>query len=155
MTVDEDFLLNRAITRYDNEVERMRQFDNKAGNQIGYVGVIIAVFGFIVGSNFQDIAFISICISIIGISILMFSILLSVWQLSPKKNNLPVLNIREFYNDWKKKKLEVDLIDVYFQHIDDMIKYNNSKLSSTRWIYVFTFIGLLISFIGVVSSLII
>ncbi len=155
MTVDEDFLLNQAITRYDNEVERMRLFDTKAGNQIGYVGVIIAVFGFIVGSNFQDIAYYSIVISVIGISLLMFSVLLSVWQLSPKKNNLPVLNIREFYDDWKEKKLEVDLIDVYLDHIDDMIKYNNSKLSSTRWIYVFTFIGLLISFIGVVSSLII
>jgi len=152
--MNEEFLLNQSIKRYDNEVERMRLFDTKAGNQIGYVGVIIAVFGFIVGSNIQNISQVSLGIIVFGISTLLFSILLSIYQLSPKKNNLPVLKIREFYEDWKENKLEAELIEVYLDHIDDMIKYNNSKLNSTRWIFVFTFIGLLISFIGIVYSLI-
>jgi len=155
MPVNDDFLLNQAIKRYDYEVERMHHFDNKVGNQIGYVGVIIAVFGFIVGSNFQDIPSNSIVISIIGLSILMFSILLSVWQLSPKGGSLPVLRIREFYDDFKANNLEVNLIDVYLEHIDEMVNYNDSKLSSTKRIFASTFIGLLISFIGVVSSLVI
>ena len=71
MPVDDDFLLNRAIKRYEDEIERMRQFDNKAGNQIGYVGVIIAVFGFIVGSNIQNTSEISLTIIVVGILILL------------------------------------------------------------------------------------
>ena len=152
--MDKDFLLNQAIKRYDNEVERMKAFDTKASNQIGFVGVIIAVFGFVVGSNIQNISGNSLIIIVIGISILLISILISVIHLTPKKNKLPVLKIREFYEDWKEKKLDVELIEIYLDHIDEMIQFNNSKLESTRWIYNITFTGLVISFIGIICSLI-
>ena len=152
--MNEEFLLNQAIKRYDNEVERMKWFDNKASNQVGFVGVIIAVFGFIVGSNIQNISEMSLWVIVGGISVLLFSISLSIYQLSPKKEKLPVLKIREFYEDWKENKTESELIEIYFDHIDDMIEFNNSKLNSTRWIYVCTFFGLVISFIGIICSLI-
>jgi len=51
-----DTLFDITVKRYEQEVGRKHHLDNKAGTQIGFSGVIIAILGFIFGSlKFEEI----------------------------------------------------------------------------------------------------
>lgn len=154
MPVSEEFLLNQTVKRYNYEVSRMRNLDNKAGNQIGYVGIILAVLGFVFATTINELNDASLMFLIIGVIGLFCSIGLAIYQLTPKPGRVPVLKIREFYQDWKSNSLECDMIDVYFDHIDDMMRYNNSKIGVLKWVHIFTLFGLAVSFIGIFIFLI-
>jgi cytochrome c biogenesis protein CcdA len=83
----DDLIFDLIKRRYDGEIERINNLDNKAGNLIGLTGVIA---GFLLGastltaSTLSRNAILSI-IYFIGIGILLVSIGLALWSVRVRK----------------------------------------------------------------------
>src|SRR2546422_2034325 len=99
------FFLTMAEKRYDFEVSRWQNLDQKASNQIGFGGIVIAIFSFIFGSNgFGDIVKNhNFCWLIFGMGLILISIGIGIFSLIKLKKTIPVLNPEVFYDKYKTK----------------------------------------------------
>lgn len=146
--MNEDDLLEYAVKNYEQGLQRNENIDSKASNQIGFVGVIVAIFGFIVGQGItvQGHSVIGI---LIGLGILITSIFVSLTILFPKKK-IPVFDTTSYLEDIRNDRVEDKLVDVYTEMSDELIKYNFTKSAKLKISYLLTFAGIVISFIGVI-----
>lgn len=146
--MNEDDLLEHAVRRYEQETKRNENIELKASNQIGFVGVIVGIFGFVAGqglSNQNNTGW----VILLGLCVLILSIFASLLLLYPKKK-IPALNITLYLEDIRKDAVEEKLIDVYAEHIDLLTEFNFTKSKKLKLSYLLTFIGITISFIGVI-----
>ena len=87
-----------TIKRYDQEFSRYQHIDQKAGTQIGFAGIIMAVLGFIFGSNefvnaTQDVGYYFL---VSGMALLLIAIGIAIMALIHYKKALPVFYLKNF-----------------------------------------------------------
>jgi len=148
----EDDLLPHAVRVYEQELKRFENVDSKANQQIGFVGVIIAIFGFVAGDNFQTLEY--LVLVIFGLGFLLLSIIISVAKILFPTKKIPVFNVQLYCEDLKKGKTEETVLEVYLTHIGELSQVVTNK---ARWLarsYLFMLIGLATSFIGILLSVI-
>lgn len=149
---DGDTLFDMTIKRYEQEVARKHHLDNKAGTQIGFSGVIIAILGFIFGAlEFQEIVTNQyLWILELGIGILLLSIGIGILAIITKKN-VPVFLPEKFYdkfNDSNEAEQRKQILLGYFDLIYDFEKVNNSEAKILFVSSILMIVGLVISFIS-------
>ena len=148
--MNEDDLLPHAIRVYEQELKRLENVDSKTNQQIGFVGIIIAIFGFVVGDNFQTLTY--LCLVVIGLGFLLSSIIISISKILYPTKKIPEFNVGLFYQDLKKGETEDTILEVYLIHIDEISRFVTKK---ARWLaksYIITLLGIGISFIGILLS---
>lgn len=146
-----DITYDLTMKRYEQEFSRNQHLDSKAGTQIGFSGIIIAILSFVIGSMDYDQILQNEYTRLFGwgLGILLFSVGIGIVVLSPFKKNLSVFMPEKFFdkydeaNDKRKQALYA-----YFDMIADIEDVNNRK---ARLLYVgniSTLIGLGVSFIS-------
>lgn len=150
--MSEDELLSHAVRVYEQELKRFENVDSKANQQIGFVGVIIAIFGFLAGDNFQTLDY--IVLVVFGLGFLLLSIIVSVAKILFPSKKIPEFDVELYLKDLRKGKPEETILEVYLTHINELSKVVTKK---ARWLaksYLFMLIGLATSFIGILLSVI-
>jgi len=148
-----DFSYESTIKRYEQEVSRSQHLDQKASNQIGFAGVIMAILSFVFGSS----GFVTMLSSeysrwlFAGMGLLLLSISIGIAALTRLKKTLPVFNPEKFYDKYDKKdepEQRRQLLLAYFDIIYDIENGNNLKAKLLYAGNVATLIGLSVSFIS-------
>lgn len=150
--MNEDELLPHAVRVYEQELDRLSKIDGKSGQHIGFIGVIIAIFSFIIGDNFETSHY--LCVLILGLGVLLSSIILSITKILYPTKRIPTFNVELYYQDMKKGQVEDTLLEVYLIHIQELADFVTDK---ARWLaktYLVTLFGIAISFIGIMLSII-
>ncbi len=147
-----DTLFDITVKRYEQEVGRKHHLDNKAGTQIGFSGVIIAILGFIFGSlKFEEIVTNEhLWLLAAGMAVMLISIGFGILAIITKKKT-PVFLPEPFYdkfNDEDEKKQREEILFGYFDNIYDFEQVNNSEAKILFVSSIIMVTGLVISFIS-------
>ncbi|MGI0007133.1 MAG: hypothetical protein ACREAR_03960 [Nitrosotalea sp.] len=143
-----------AQKRYDIEVTRLQNLHERANNQIGFAGVIIAIFSFIFGSNGINEIMKSqyfVCV-VFGLILILGSIFTGIFVVFHKKNRRPAINPEKFYNKYKEKTEEEQkevITLVYFDLIYYFKKRNDQKAEFLSYGNILALFGLLVSLISI------
>ena len=148
-----DTLFDTTVKRYDQELSRTHHLDNKAGTQIGFSGIIIAILSFVFGSlEFEQISNNEhLWIFALGIGVLLISVAIGIAALTRFKKTLPVFLPEKFYDKFGKldeAKQKEQILLGFFDLIYDFDIVNNRKAKILYAGNIATIIGLLISFIS-------
>jgi len=146
-----DELLPHAITEHDRTFERYRNLNTRSSNQIGFVGVIIAIFGVAFNSTAGDGISWPELFLLIGIAVLLISIGLSIYNLTTK--GLSAITVKGFYEDKGDELDKKTLLEAYISIIDELHKKNKTKATALDVSYYCTVGGLAISFIAIFASM--
>ena len=147
-------IFSEAIRRYEQESDYSKHLDQKASNQIGFVGVIIALIGFILGSGAIELIQKQIDINflIAGIVLLMISFGAGVFVLMPfYRKGRAILDIRGIQKDYgneNAKEQESILLKTYLIMIKQTLSHNNQKAVILYLGNALLLAGLIVSFIG-------
>jgi len=147
----DDIAYDLTIKRYDQEFSRYQHLDGKAGTQIGFSGVIIAILSFVIGSMDYEQIIQNEYTELFGwgIGILLISVSIGIGVLTKFGKTLPVFMPEKFFDKYDKldDKREQALY-AYFDLIADIEEANNRKAKLLYAGNVFTLLGLGISFIS-------
>jgi len=146
-----DLSYDLTIKRYDQEFSRYQHLDGKAGTQIGFSGIIIAILSFAIGSMKYEEIIQNEFTPLFGwgLGILLLSVGIGIMVLTKLNKNLPVFMPEKFYdkyddaNDKRKQALYA-----YFDMIADIEDANNRKAKLLYAGNIVTLIGLGVSFIS-------
>lgn len=145
-----DEFLPYALNSYEQEYHRHQNLDSKAFNIIGFVGVMITIFSFIIGGKLPENQFLGI--NILGICILFVSMLLVIYIVFPKKA-IPAINSQVYYDKLIKNQTVADLTKSYVQ-LTTRFRYRNDKKSKKlKCSIIIMLVGLAFSFLGTVLSI--
>ena len=147
-----DELIPHAITEHDRTFERYRNLNSRSSSQIGFVGIIIAIFGFTINPTAADGISWPELFLLIGIATLLISIGLSIYNLTTK--GLSAVPVKGFYEDKKDELDKKTLLEMYITIIDELHEKNETKAKALDVSYYFTVGGLVISFIAILASMI-
>lgn len=147
-----DELLTHAIIEHDRTFERYRNLNSRSSNQIGFVGVILAIFGVALNPITGDGISWPELFLLIGMAILLVSIGLSIYNLTTK--GLSAIPVNEFYEDKKEELDKKTLLEMYIKIIKDIDEKNVTKARALDISYYCTVGGLIISFISIFTSMI-
>ena len=146
-------IFDEVVRRHEIESRHSEHLDQKASNQVGFVGIILAIFASFFG--FYDIEFIQKGVDFVllfwGLGLLLVSLIVGIVVLTPFFRSRAYLDIKEFYEDFKgesDKKQKSLLIQIYFTIIEDMLRRNNQKAIVLYVANGFTLAGMIISFIS-------
>lgn len=150
---DNEFIFDMTIKRYDQEFSRYQHIDQKAGTQIGFAGIIMAVLGFIFGSNefvnaTQDVGYYFL---VSGMALLLIAIGIAIMALIHYKKALPVFLPEKFYDKYKDEseiKQKEEVLLAYFDFIYSLEVRNNFKAKLLHYGNIVTLGGLTLSFIS-------
>lgn len=153
----DDYILEVATKQYDQESEYSKHLDEKASNQVGFVGIILAIFASFFGFTDIDVIRDGIDFNFLfwGIGILLIAILFGIFVLTPFFKSRAYFDLPLFYKNFRGKedKQKETMIKVYFELTRDMLKRNNQKAIILYIGNAFTFGGLVISFISLIPLL--
>ena len=148
MTNKIDDLLPHAIKEYDQTLERYVRLNSRATSQIGFVGVIIAIFGF----STQSLTWgPSTGIQIAGFVVLLVSIIISIVNLYTKKFYRP--DMKEYFEDEGNELDKKCLLEQYLESTEKLDIQNNTKAGFLNVSYVMTLIGLSISSLAIICNM--
>ena len=146
-----DISYDLTIKRYEQEFSRYQHLEGKAGTQIGFSGVIIAIFSFVFGSMEFDQILKNEYTGLFGwgLGILLISVGIGIAALTKFGKTLPVFMPEKFFDkyDTKNDKREQALY-AYFDIIADFEEANNRKAKLLYAGNIATLLGLLVSFIS-------
>lgn len=150
-------IFDAVVERYEQETEYSKHLDQKASNQIGFVGIITAIVSIIIGSNgITSIKNVDHTWLTLGISLLLISIIIGIIVLTPFTKRRQVFDIEPFNNDFGNETDDVQrkyMIQIYLWMSRSMYQRNNTK---ALMLYVgngFTIAGLVITFISFLTVL--
>lgn len=153
---DEKELLPHAISMYEINLTRYDAVTSKATSQIGFVGVIIAIFGFAFSDNIAESNYLN-CI-VLGLILLLSSIGISICLLFPKYA-IPLFDVKKYFNDKKeardKGELEniPSLLDMYTHFSKKVQKTTKQKNYFLFSSYILTIFGLAITFFSIIATI--
>jgi hypothetical protein len=142
-------LMPHAIREYDKSLARYGTMNSRASGQIGFVGIIIAIFSF----SFGQVSAVqwSVGLLIVGLSVLTFSIILSIINLITR--DIGVIDVNRYLKDQKDELDTKSLIEDYMASVICLDKKNESKAQVLNASYVLTIVGLTISFSASIFSI--
>lgn len=147
----EDIAYDLTIKRYEQEFSRYQHLDGKAGTQIGFSGIIIAILSFVIGSMEYEQILQNEYTGLFGwgLAILLISVGIGIGALTKFEKTLPVFMPEKFFDKYDKSddKREQALY-AYFDMIADIEDANNRKAKLLYAGNIFTLLGLGISFIS-------
>lgn len=150
-------IFDAVFERYNQETEYSKHLDQKASNQIGFVGIITAIISFIVGSNgITSIKNLDHTWLTVGISLLLVSIVIGIIVLTPFTKRRQVFDIETFNKDFGNEEDDIQrkyMIQIYLWMSRSMYQRNNTK---ALMLYIgngFTIAGLVITFISFLTIL--
>ena len=153
---DEKELIPHAISMYEKNIVRYDTIASKATSQIGFVGVIIAIFGFTFSDNIAESNYLN-CI-VLGLILLITSIGFSIFLLFPRFV-IPLFDVKKYYNDKKEAKdkgeLETipSLLEMYAHFSEKLTEATRKKNYVLFSSYVLTLLGLTITFFSIIITI--
>ncbi|TSA16832.1 MAG: hypothetical protein D4R72_05970 [Nitrosopumilales archaeon] len=148
--MNEDEFLPYALSRYEQEYQRHQNLDSKAFNVIGFVGIMVSIFSFIVGGKIPTNHF--LVINIIGIGFLFLSMIVTIVIVFPRKT-IPAINSKKYYEKLSKKESVANLTKAYVQLTTRFVWRNDRKAKKLKCSIIIMLIGLAFSFLGTILSL--
>jgi hypothetical protein len=146
LTSKEDDLMPHIIKEFDISYERYGRLNSRTGQQIGFVGVIIAIFSFTAQS--LTVLSLSTAIHMAGIVLLVISIIVSIFNLTTKMSGN--VNMKHYVGDGKDELDKKSLIHDYQDSTDELDKLNGKKAHRLDLSYILTIFGLTISSIAII-----
>lgn len=152
--MSDDITFELTVKRYDQEFSKYQHLDGKAGTQIGFSGIIIAILSFAIGSmKFEQIVQNEYAVLFgWGLGILLVSVAIGILSLTKFSKTLPMFMPEKFYDKYDESdesdEKRKQALYAYFDLIAEIEDANNRKAKMIYAGNIFTLIGLAVSFIS-------
>jgi len=140
-----------ALSSYQQEYQRHQNLDSKAFNFLGFAGVMVSIFSFLLGAKLPHDQFLGI--NIFGICLLLASMIIIVYIVFPKKS-IPRIVSKKYYDKLNNNQTVADLTKSYVQLTTRFEWRNNKKTEKLKCAIIVMLIGLGMSFLGTMLSII-
>jgi hypothetical protein len=147
--MNRDEFLPYALNSYEHEYQRQQNITSKAFNMIGFVGVMVSVFSFILGGHIPDNQFLGIII--LGLTILFASMIIIIYCVFPRIHL--TLDPRVYYDKLATQQPTDGLTEAYVVYAEQLEWSNDGRVEKIECAIIIMVIGLAFSFLGTILSI--